>query len=227
MTAACLCVLTLASCSAAQVPASDGLPETEPAASGPVGSGTSGRPGGAEAPARKTLVAYFSATGTTRALAQYAAEIMDADLYEIVPEIPYTDADLAYYTNGRADREQNDPAARPGISGGVADMDGYDVILLGYPIWHGKAPRVISTFLESYDFTGKTIVPFCTSHSSGIGSSCADLHALAGAANWLAGQRFAGGTARSAMEEWISGLNLPEPAAGIDPGEKEASRPTA
>ena len=113
----------------------------------------------------KALVAYFSATNTTRPLAEYAAGVLDADLYEIVPEVPYTDADLAYYTNGRADREQNDPAARPAISGSVDNMADYDVVFLGYPIWHGQAPRIISTFLESYDFTGKTIVPFCTSHS--------------------------------------------------------------
>lgn len=158
----------------------------------------------------KILVAYFSATGTTRPLAEYAADILDADLYEIVPEVPYTDADLAYYTNGRADREQNDPTARPAISGTVANMADYDVVLIGYPIWHGQAPKIIYTFLESYDFTGKTIVPFCTSHSSGIGSSDTNLHALADGANWLAGRRFSAGTSRSTMEDWLEGLELPE-----------------
>ncbi len=177
-------------------------------------SNTSGQP--EPAAGGKTLVAYFSATNTTRPLAEYAADILSADLYEIVPEDPYTDADLAYYTNGRADREQNDPAARPGISGSVANMADYDVIFLGYPIWHGQAPRIISTFLESYDLTGKTIVPFCTSHSSGIGSSDTNLHSLASSANWLAGRRFAGGTTRSAMEDWISGLDLPEPETAVD-----------
>jgi len=161
----------------------------------------------------KTLVAYFSATGTTRPLAEYAADVLDADVYEIVPEVPYTDADLAYYTNGRADREQNDPSTRPTISGSVDNMADYDVVFLGYPIWHGQAPRIISTFLENYDFTGKTIVPFCTSHSSGIGSSDTNLHSLASSANWLSGRRFAGGTSRSTMEDWISGLELPETAA--------------
>ena len=106
----------------------------------------------------KILVAYFSATGTTRPLAEYAAEILDADLYEIVPEDPYTEADLDYYTGGRADQEQNDPSARPAISGSVENMADYDVVFLGYPIWHGQPPRIISTFLESYDFTGKTIL---------------------------------------------------------------------
>lgn len=162
----------------------------------------------------KTMVAYFSATNTTRSLAEYAADILSADLYEIVPEVPYTDADLAYYTNGRADREQNDPTARPGISGSVENMADYSVVFLGYPIWHGQAPRIISTFLESYDFTGKTIIPFCTSHSSGIGSSDTNLHSLASDANWIAGQRFPGGTSRNTMENWINGLDLPESSAG-------------
>lgn len=163
----------------------------------------------------KTLVAYFSATNTTRPLAEYTADILNADLYEIVPEIPYTDADLAYYTNGRADKEQSDSSARPAISGNVSNMADYDVVFIGYPIWHGQAPKIIYTFLESYDFTGKTIVPFCTSHSSGIGSSDTNLHSLASGANWLAGQRFASGTSQSMMEDWISGLDLLESAASV------------
>ncbi len=158
----------------------------------------------------KTLVAYFSATNTTRPLAEYTADILNADIYEIVPEIPYTDADLAYYTNGRADREQNDSTDRPAISGSVANMADYDVIFLGYPIWHGQPPRIISTFLESYDFAEKTIVPFCTSHSSGYSDS--SIKSLAPGANWITGRRFAGGTNRSTMEEWINGLELLKPA---------------
>ena len=158
----------------------------------------------------KTLVAYFSATNTTRPLAEYAADILGADLVEIVPEVPYTDADLAYYTNGRADREQNDSSARPTISGSVENMADYDVIFLGYPIWHGQPPRIISTFLESYDFAGKTIVPFCTSHSSGYSDS--SIKSLAPGANWITGRRFAGGTSRGTMEEWINGLELPKPS---------------
>lgn len=153
----------------------------------------------------KTLVVYFSCTGTTESLAEYAAEILGADLYEIVPEEPYTDEDLAYYTNGRADQEQNNPTARPSISGSVKNMDNYDIIILGYPIWHGQAPRIISTFLESYDFSEKTIVPFCTSHSSGIGSSANSLHSLCpDSAKWLEGKRFEAGTSRETMEEWIN-----------------------
>lgn len=163
----------------------------------------------------KTLVAYFSATGMTRPLAEYAAEVLETDIYEIVPEQPYTEADLAYYTDGRADREQSDPSARPAISGSALDMSQYDVIVLGYPIWHGQAPKIISTFLESYDFTGKTIVPFCTSHSSGIGSSDTNLRALAANAEWLSGKRFAGGTSKNEIEEWIRGLDLPTTEAAF------------
>ena len=153
---------------------------------------------------RKILVVYFSATGTTKPLAEYAAEILSADLYEIVPETPYTEEDLAYYTDGRADREQNDSSARPAISGGVENMEEYDTIILGYPIWHGQAPRIISTFLESYDFSGKTILPFCTSHSSGIGSSASNLHSLcADSVTWLEGKRFGSGASKSEIESWL------------------------
>lgn len=152
----------------------------------------------------KTLVVYFSCTGTTELVAEYAAEILEADIYEIIPENPYTEEDLAYYTNGRADQEQNDPDARPGISGGLENMAGYNTIILGYPIWHGQAPRIISTFLESYDFSGKTIIPFCTSHSSGIGSSANNLHALCSeSAEWLEGKRFEAGVSKESVQNWI------------------------
>ncbi len=155
----------------------------------------------------KILVVYFSATGTTKPLAENVAEILNANLYEIVPEDPYTEEDLAYYTNGRADQEQNDASARPAISGGAENMEKYDTFILGYPIWHGQAPRIISTFLESYDFSGKTIVPFCTSHSSGIGSSADNLHALCSdSVNWLDGKRFEAGTTKETLEEWLGDM---------------------
>lgn len=157
----------------------------------------------------KILVVYFSATGTTKPLAEYTAEILNADLYEIVSEDPYTEEDLAYYTNGRADQEQNDSSARPAISGGVENMERYDTIILGYPIWHGQAPRIISTFLESYDFSGKTIVPFCTSHSSGIGSSADNLHSLCSdSVNWLEGKRFEAGTTKEMLEGWFEDIDI-------------------
>ena len=152
----------------------------------------------------KVLAAYFSCTNTTKELAEYAAEILGVDLYEIVPEDPYTEEDLAYYTDGRADQEQNDPSVRPAISGEVENMSQYDTIVLGYPIWHGQAPRIISTFLESYDFSEKTILPFCTSHSSGIGSSASNLHPLCpDSTEWLEGERFEGGTSRETFEGWL------------------------
>ncbi|WP_159456352.1 flavodoxin [Intestinibacillus massiliensis] len=160
----------------------------------------------------KILVAYFSATGTTRSAAESAADALNADLYEIVPGTPYTADDLDYNnSSSRANREQSDTFARPAISRDVNKMEGYDVVFLGYPIWHGQAPRIICTFLERYDFTGKTIVPFCTSHSSGIGSSDTNLHALAPGADWRAGRRFPGGTGREAITSWIGGLELPQP----------------
>lgn len=160
----------------------------------------------------KTLVVYFSCTGTTKSLAEYAADILGADLYEIVPKEAYTDKDLTYYTNGRADQEQNDPAVRPAISGGVQNMAHYDTIILTYPIWHGQAPRIISTFLESYDFSEKTIIPFCTSHSSGIGSSAGNLHSLCSdSVKWFEGRQFEAGTSRKTMEEWLDDINISKP----------------
>ena len=169
-----------------------------------------------ETEASNILVVYFSATGTTKQIAEYAADILNADIYEIVPEDPYTDEDLDYYSGGRADREQDDPTARPAISGSVQNIDQYDTVLLGYPIWHGQAPRIISTFLESYNFDGKTIVPFCTSHSSGIGSSAANLHLLAANANWLDGERFSSDTTREEIRVWLDSLGLiSNPAAEV------------
>ena len=152
---------------------------------------------------KDTLVVVFSRTGHTKSLAEYAADYLDADLFEIEAAVPYTDADIAYYTNCRADQEQNDPTARPEIKGEVKNMEQYDTIVLAYPIWHGQAPKIIYTFLESYDFTGKTIIPFCTYASSGIGSSATNLHALAPDAVWKDGRRFAIGTSKETVENWL------------------------
>ena len=157
----------------------------------------------------KILVAYFSATNTTERLAGFIVDGLPADLYEIVPEIPYTSADLNYGdSSSRTSIEMNDPDARPVISGSVEDMGQYDTVFLGYPIWWGEAPRIINTFLESYDFSGKTIIPFCTSGSSGIGSSATNLHSLANGAEWLSGKRFGGGASRDDMITWVNGLGL-------------------
>ncbi len=126
----------------------------------------------------KVLVAYFSATNNTEGVAQKLADGLGADLYEITPEQPYTDEDLDYgNSQSRSSVEMNDPSARPAISGSVENMEQYDVVLIGYPIWWGEAPRIMSTFIESYDFTGKTLAAFCTSASSGFGSSDSALRA--------------------------------------------------
>lgn len=155
------------------------------------------------------LVAYFSATGNTEGIAQHLQSIMDADLYEIVPEVAYTDEDLNYSNDScRANQEQNDPTARPAITGTLEHPENYDVVFLGYPIWWGQAPKVIYTFLESCDFGDATIVPFCTSGSSGIGGSLDDLHALAPESNWLDGQRFSSGTSQDEVAQWVDSLGL-------------------
>jgi len=158
----------------------------------------------------KVLVVYFSCTGNTRTLAEYAAEVLNADLYAIEPEIPYTTADLNYNDkSSRTTMEQNDDSARPAISGTVENMKEYDLILLGYPIWWGEAPRIMNTFLESYDFSGKTIVPFCTSGSSGVGASATNLQGLCDDSTvWLSGTRLAGGASRNDVSEWINTIDI-------------------
>ena len=160
-------------------------------------------------PSSRVLVVFFSATGTTRAVAEQVSDILCADLYEILPEQPYTESDLAYYTGGRCDREQDDPSVRPAIAGEPIDISPYDTILIGYPIWHGQAPRIISTFLESCDFSGKTMAAFCTSRSSGIGTSDKNLQQLvSNRVTWLSGQRFPAGAPRQAIEDWLNGIGI-------------------
>ena len=159
----------------------------------------------------KVLVAYFSCTNNTGKIAGYIAEALEADLYQITPEVPYTDADRNYNdSSSRTTKEQNDPAARPVITGTVENMAEYDVILLGYPIWWGQAPKIMYTFVESYDLSGKTIVPFCTSGSSPIGSSAMNLSKSAPNAHWLDGNRFSGEASRDSVVSWINGLALTE-----------------
>lgn len=157
----------------------------------------------------KVLVAYFSATNTTKGVAKRLANGIGADLYEIVPEVPYTSADLNYNnSDSRANREMNDPNARPAISGSVENMEQYDIVFIGYPIWWGQAPKIMCTFMESYDFSGKTIVPFCTSGSSSIGSSATNLEPLTKGAVWLPGIRFSGSASQNTIMEWVNGLGL-------------------
>lgn len=157
----------------------------------------------------RILVAYFSATNTTKGVAEHIANGLGADLYEIVPEEPYTDADLDYNdNNSRSTIEMNDPDTRPAISGSVENMEQYDIVFIGYPIWWGDAPRIVSTFAESYDFSGKTMVPFCTSGGSGIGSSAANLEQLTNGAGWRNGQRLNGSDSQETVMEWVNGLGL-------------------
>jgi flavodoxin len=156
----------------------------------------------------KILVAYFSRTGNTKPLAEYAAEILGADLYEITAAVPYTDEDIAYYTDCRADREQKDESARPEISGSVEDMSQYSTVLIAHPIWHGQAPRIISTFLESYDFSGKTLTSFCTSASSPLGSSAENLKKLVPNSTWLDSRRFEIGSSKNDVEKWLNSIGL-------------------
>ena len=157
----------------------------------------------------KVLVAYFSCTNHTAMIAEYIADATGGTLYQITPETPYTSADLNYNDSStRATREQNDASARPAISGNVENMADYDVIFLGYPIWWGQAPKIMYSFVESYNLTGKTVIPFCTSGSSGIGSSATNLSASASGAAWLAGSRFSGSASRDSVVSWINGLGL-------------------
>ena len=123
------------------------------------------------------MVAVFSASGVTRRVGQEIARVSGGDFFEIEAKEKYTSADLNYMNKkSRSSLEMKDPAARPEIAGTVADMDSYDTVIIGFPIWWGVAPRIIETFLESYDFSGKTILPFCTSGGSGVGRSDSELH---------------------------------------------------
>lgn len=153
----------------------------------------------------KKLVAYFSATGTTKKLAEQVAQILDADLYEITPQNPYSSEDLNYNdSNSRANIEQNDDNARPAILGSVQNMEQYSSIILAYPIWWGQAPKIIHTFLESYDFSDKTLLPFCTSGSSPIGNSAKNLEKCCNTATiWLEGKRLSANISIEELEQWI------------------------
>ena len=160
-------------------------------------------------PDASSLVVFFSPDDTVKAVAYAIAEALGADVFEVVPETPYTEADLAYYTDCRADREQNDSAARPAIAVWPESLDQYDTILIGYPIWHGQAPKILYMLLEGIDVSGKTIVPFCTSASSGAGSSARNLQALTGeTASWLDVKRIANHSTADDIRDWALSLNL-------------------
>lgn len=148
---------------------------------------------------KKVLVAYFSASGVTARTAKEMADAVGADLYEIRPEQPYTSADLNWMDKkSRTTLEMNDPDCRPAIAEPVQDMAQYDTVLIGFPIWWYVEPRIVDTFLESYDFSGKTMIPFATSGGSGIGKAEKSLQAHCPNASWKKGQLLNG----SGAAEW-------------------------
>ena len=157
---------------------------------------------------RHILVAYFSATGNTKAVAETAATVLHADLFRIVPEEPYTDADLGHGEDARVTREQADPASRPTIKSRVENWEQYDTIVIGYPIWGGDAPRIVSTFVESYDFTGKKAAVFCTSGSSGVEDSENALKGEFAGANFLPGTRFETGATVMDIRAWADSAGI-------------------
>ena len=153
------------------------------------------------------LVAYFSATGTTKGVAEKIASITGGDLYEILAAEPYTSDDLNYNdSSSRSTQEQNDKSVRPEIGSEDISLEGYTTIYLGFPIWWGEEPRILDTFVEKYSFEGITVIPFCTSSSSGIGRSGPNMEALAGTGTWLDGKRFGGNVSEEDFQSWIEGL---------------------
>ena len=158
-----------------------------------------------------SLVIYFSRTGNTEKIAKYLIELTGADEYVIEAAVPYTDEDIEYNNDScRANQEQNDKTVRPEISNPIASIDSYDTIFLGYPIWWGREPRIIDTFLESYDFSDKTVIPFCTSGSSGIETSEKNISELVTIGNLLEGRRFPAGAAKDDVKTWYDTLPLNE-----------------
>lgn len=153
------------------------------------------------------LVAYFSATGTTKGVAERIASVTGGDLYEIVPAQPYTADDLNYNDrSSRSTAEQNDKNVRPEIGSEEISLEGYTTVYLGFPIWWGEEPRILDTFVEKYSFEGITVIPFCTSGGSGIGRSGPNMEALAGSGTWLEGKRFSGNVSEGDLKTWIEGL---------------------
>ena len=183
--------------------------ETEPAAEAPSTEAAAEPESDASAPAAHSdvLVAYFSATGTTKGVAEKIASITGGDLYEILAAQPYTEDDLNYNDdNSRSTTEQNDKNVRPEIGSEDISLEGYKTIYLGFPIWWGEEPRILDTFVEKYSFDGITVIPFCTSGGSGIGRSGPNMEALAGSGTWLEGERFSGSVSEADLQSWIDGL---------------------
>ena len=154
----------------------------------------------------KKLVAYFSASGVTRNVAERLANVADADLFEIKPAVPYTRADLDLTNkNSRSSVEMSNPDSRPEIAERLSDMENYDTVFIGFPIWWYVAPTIINTFLESYDFGGKTMIPFATSGGSGMGKTVEVLKSLCQSADWEQGKMLNSVSDRE-LADWIKGL---------------------
>ena len=160
-------------------------------------------------PQSSTIVVYFSRTGNTKKIAHDLIDLTGADSYVIEAAVPYTDEDIAYNNSScRANQEQNDKTVRPEIAAPIESLDGYDMVFLGYPIWWGQEPRIIDTFLERYDFSDKTVIPFCTSASSGISASEKNIAALVPIGEQLTGRRFAASASRDDVKAWYDSLPL-------------------
>lgn len=198
-------ILSLAACGSANKPASSTTqPEsssTAPAESEPETQPETG----------KTLVVYYSASGNTERVAKDIAEAAGADLFEIVPTEVYTSEDLNWTnSDSRVSREHDDESLRdvPLTTTEVPDWDSYDTVFIGYPIWWGIAAWPVDTFVKNNDFTGKTVIPFATSSSSGMGQSGSLLADMAGTGDWQEGQRFASGVSGDDVQSWVNGLGL-------------------
>lgn len=154
---------------------------------------------------KKALVAYFSASGVTAKVAKNLANSIGADLYEIAPEKPYTRADLNWMDKkSRSTVEMNDRSARPAIDTQIENMAQYEAVFVGFPIWWYREPSIIDTFMEAYDFSGKTVVPFATSGGSGLGDSARNMQALAKGAKVVEGRRFSGRASGEELRSWAS-----------------------
>lgn len=160
----------------------------------------------------KKLIAYFSCTGTTRKVAENLVEAIDGDLYEIIPKNAYTDEDLNWRNkNSRVSLEMMNKDSRPEILTKINNMEEYNTIFLGFPIWWYTAPRIINTFLESYDFSGKTVVVFFTSGGSGLGNTISDLkQSCSNNVNFISGKRFGRSTSVEDLKLWVNSLKIKE-----------------
>jgi flavodoxin len=167
-------------------------------------------PSSSAASTSNTLIVYFSRTGNTKSAAETISKVTGGTLYEITPAQAYTDEDIDYNnSSSRTTIEQNDKSVRPQISGTIENWQQYTTVYIGYPIWWGQEPRIMDTFAESYDFTGKTVIPFCTSASSSIGSSDTDLKSLASnKGRWTAGKRLTAQSSETEIKSWITELGI-------------------